>query len=112
MGKHRDKIDIVAKILTSASKNVGKTQIMYEANLNYDMLKKYLAETIGYQLIHFDDVQRYQITEKGREFLEAYEKYSKANKHREQQMRVILTKKKELEKLFSDHLTFFPSADP
>jgi predicted transcriptional regulator len=99
LGKHREKIDIVARILMAAANNAGKTQIMYEANLNYDMLKKYLVEIIGYQLLYFDDSAHYQVTDRGHEFLEAYKKYSKVNKYKERQLRLAKTKKEKVKKL-------------
>jgi hypothetical protein len=39
------------------------------------------------------------LTDKGREFLEAYQKYSKTNKHIEKRINDVLTKKQVLEKL-------------
>lgn len=111
MGKHRDKIDIVAKILNAARQNVGKTQIMYQANLNYDMLKKYLARITDYEFIFLDEKQHYQITEKGQGFLDTYRKYSKASKKKERQLRAITTKKKALEELFSDQIIIPPNEE-
>jgi predicted transcriptional regulator len=110
LGKHREKIDIVAKILMAAANNAGKTQIMYEANLNYEMLKKYLVEITRYQLLHFDDAAHYQVTDRGHEFLEAYKKYSKVNKYKEKQLRLAKTKKEKVkELLFRPH--FNPESD-
>ncbi len=107
MGKHRDKVDIVAKILMAASQNVGKTQIMYQANLNYDMLMKYLTEALNFQFIMLDSERRYyQITNKGQEFLEAYKEYSKANKKKERQLRITITKRRDLEKLLPRPFSF------
>lgn len=107
MGKHRDKVDIVAKILMAASQNVGKTQIMYQANLNYDMLMKYLTEALNFQFIMLDSERRfYQITDKGQDFLEAYREYSKANKKKERQLRITITKRKDLEKMLPPQLSF------
>lgn len=107
MGKHRDKVDIVAKVLMAASQNVGKTQIMYQANLNYDMLMKYLTEALNFQFIMLNSERRfYQITDKGQEFLEAYREYSKANKKKERQLRITITKRKDLEKMLPPQLSF------
>ncbi|MGE5662393.1 MAG: winged helix-turn-helix domain-containing protein [Ignavibacteriales bacterium] len=107
MGKHRDKVDIVAKVLMAASQNVGKTQIMYQANLNYDMLMKYLTEALNFQFVMLDSESRfYQITDKGQEFLEAYREYSKANKKKERQLRITITKRKDLEKMLPPQLSF------
>jgi predicted transcriptional regulator len=111
LGKHREKIDIVARLLTAVANNAGKTQMMYEANLNYDTLKKYLVEIAGYQLLYFDDLAHYQVTDRGHEFLEAYKKYSKVNKYKERQLRLANTKKDKVKKLlFGQHSV--PESDP
>ncbi len=93
-------MDIIADILNIASRDAKKTQIMYQANLSYKVLQKYLAEVAGAQLICFEDArQRYSLTDKGREFLAAYEKYSKSNKHVEKKLTDVETKRKALEEL-------------
>jgi predicted transcriptional regulator len=38
---YRDKLDIIADILTVASRNAKRTQIMYQANLSYKVLCDY-----------------------------------------------------------------------
>ena len=103
MGNYRGRLDIIADILGVASRNAKKTQIMYQANLSYKVLQRYLAEVSSAQLISFEDSnQRYALTEKGRTFLEAYEKYSKTNKHIAKKLNDVATKKKVLEKLSMD----------
>jgi predicted transcriptional regulator len=93
-------MDIIADILNVASKEAKKTQIMYQANLSYKVLQRYLAEVAGAQLICFEDAKQcYSLTDKGREFLEAYEKYSRTNKHAEQKLNDVATKRKVLEDL-------------
>ena len=100
MGNYRSRLDIIADILSAASREAKKTQIMYQANLSYKVLQRYLAEVVGASLINFaEDKQCYQLTEKGQEFLEAYEKYSKTNKHIEKRLNEAAFKKKALEAL-------------
>jgi predicted transcriptional regulator len=100
LGNYRGRLDIIADILHIASKNAKKTQIMYQANLSYKVLQRYLAEITGASLINFEHEKHcYMLTNKGREFLEAYQKYSKTNKHIEKQINDVLTKKQVLEKL-------------
>ena len=103
MGIYRGRLDIIADILNVASRNAKKTQIMYQANLSYRVMQRYLAEITGAQLISFENEgQHYSLTSKGREFLEAYEKYLKTNKHIEKRLNEVATKKKVLEDLCPD----------
>ena len=100
MGNYRGRLDIIAAILNVASRNAKKTQIMYQANLSYRVMQRYLAEIAGAQLINFEDEKQcYSLTDKGREFLEAYTKYSKTNKYVEKRVNDVATKKKVLEEL-------------
>jgi predicted transcriptional regulator len=100
LGNYRGRLDIIADILHVASRNAKKTQIMYQANLSYKVLQRYLAEITGASLINFEDEKHcYMLTAKGREFLEAYQKYSKTNKHIEKRINDVLSKKQVLEKL-------------
>ena len=111
MGNYRRRLDIIADILNVASRNAKKTQIMYQANLSYKVMQRYLAEIAGAQLISFENEgQHYSLTGKGREFLEAYEKYSKTNKHVEKRLSDIATKKKILDELCPDEQ--MPVNDP
>ena len=103
MGNYRGRVDIIADILNVASRNAKKTQIMYQANLSYRVMQRYLAEITGAQLVSFEnEKQRYSLTEKGRSFLEAYEKYSKTNKHVEKRLSEVATKRKVLDELCPD----------
>ena len=103
MGTYRGRLDIIADILNVASRNAKKTQIMYQANLSYRVLQRYLAEIVDAQLIAFEDSkQNYSLTSKGREFLDAYEKYSKTSKHVEKRLNDVAMKRRALEELCSD----------
>ena len=103
LGSYRGRLDIIADILHVASQNAKKTQIMYQANLSYKVLTKYLTEASEASLINFEDEKQcYTLTTKGREFLEAYKKYSKDNKHIEKRLNDIYNKKKVLEALCSN----------
>jgi predicted transcriptional regulator len=97
---YRDKLDIIADILTVASKNAKRTQIMYQANLSYRVLVKYLEEVVASSLIAFqDDQQYYVLTEKGKEFLVAYKNYVKSSKHVEKRLDEVRKQKGGLEEL-------------
>jgi predicted transcriptional regulator len=102
LGNRRGKLDIIADILIVASRSSRKTQIMYQANLSFPVLQKYLAELSGASLICFQQgTQCYDLTAKGRQFLEAYREYSKTNKHVIKITNDVTVKKANLEKLFS-----------
>jgi predicted transcriptional regulator len=102
LGNYRGRLDIIADILDVARENAKKTQIMYQANLSYKVLQRYLAEIIEASLIYFEDEKRcYGLTDKGREFLDAYQKYSRTNKRIERRLNDAQAKRKVLEKLCS-----------
>lgn len=104
MGNYRSKLDITADILNIASRNPKKTQIMYQANLSFKVLQKYLAELNEASLICYqNDNQCYGLTEKGRQFIEEYKRYSKVNKHVEKVLSDATVKKAKLERLFSQN---------
>jgi predicted transcriptional regulator len=99
-GIYRDKLDIVASILEVASKNAKKTQIMYQANLSYTILQKYLSKILKAALIKYDETQNcYLLTVKGKNFLETYNEYRKENQHVEQQLQYLANARKTLHRL-------------
>jgi predicted transcriptional regulator len=76
MVKYRRRFEIIGDILGVAEKNsVKKTKIMYVANLSHGLLEKYLAEAINLGFIRFNN-DGYEITEKGKFFLEKYRDFS------------------------------------
>ncbi len=100
MGNYRGRLDIIADILNVASREAKKTQIMYQANLSYKVLQKYLAEVLHASLVHFEDSRQcYLLTDKGRRFLDAYGLYSKTSKHVEKRLNDVASRKKTLEDL-------------
>src|SRR3989339_714666 len=80
MGKHRDRLDIVADILKIAAKSSSKTNIMHEANLSFDLLEKYLKIVTEHGLLQLTN-KDYHLTATGKTFLYQYfsiqEQYSK-----------------------------------
>jgi predicted transcriptional regulator len=57
------------------SVRVRKTKIMYQANLNYNLLEKYLKGLLESGLVECDVDSYYLITSKGKEFLQMYNDY-------------------------------------
>ena len=103
MGSYRSRLDITADVLRAVSRNAKKTQIMYQANLSYKLLTRYLAETLEAALIRFERKNEcYALTSKGLEFLEKYKDYSRRNSRVERQLTDIHVKRKALEQLCSN----------
>ena|SRR5487761_361907 len=75
--KNRNRLGIVANILTIAKQGALKTHLMYKANLSYTMLRDYLKFLLDNGLLlesryPEDKVTLYRTTEKGTRFLESY----------------------------------------
>lgn len=105
LGSYRSRIHIIADILNVADKGAKKTQIMYQANLSYKLLTKYLTEVIESYLIRFEyKRQCYVLTTKGQEFLQIYKEYMRRNKHVERQLDDVRVKRKTLERLCSNRI--------
>ena len=84
MGSYRSRLDIIRDMLHVARQGAKKTQIMYQANLSFKLLTRYLNEVLEVCLIRFERRKRcYVLTRKGIEFLEKYKKYSRRNRRLE-----------------------------
>jgi len=102
LGSYRSRLDIIADILRAVSQNAKKTQIMYQANLSYHVLQKYLSEVSAALLIEFNcNDQCYVLTDKGKAFLDAYNEYSRDYLYLEKRLNEVKGKKKMLEALCS-----------
>ena len=104
MGTYRDRLDIIADILQVAMHEAKKTQIMYQANLSYKVLQRYLNEVTDASLLQFKgENQSYLTTSKGQDYLSAYKEYSRTNKSIEKRLSDFSNKKRVLEDLCSDN---------
>jgi predicted transcriptional regulator len=100
LGSYRGKLDIIADILRVAKENAKKTRIMYQANLSYKVLQRYLAELVEASLICFEDEKRcYMLTNKGQKFLDAYKRYHKTNRRIESRLNEAQAKREVLKNL-------------
>ena len=72
---NRHSLDITRDILLVASVKVRKTRIMYQANLSFVQVKKYLHALLMKELLRRDGDSCYLITNKGLKFLELYDQY-------------------------------------
>ncbi len=68
----RELIDIYADILRAIGSGARKSRIVYKANLNFNICRRYLNELLGMGLIEVktDSPPTWAITEGGQEFLE------------------------------------------
>ena len=99
---YRRKLDIIADMLLVASNGAKKTQIMYQANLSYRLLQKYLEEERKAYLLSFERKERrYVLTSKGQQFLEVYKEYAKRNRYVEKRLNDVDGKRRMLEALCS-----------
>ena len=102
MRTYRDSFDIIADILRITKKSSKKTQIMYQANLSYKVLQKYLSNIIKFNLIKFQKEDHcYTLTSKGQVFLELYHEYYQSNKSVEKQLKDLFDKKNTLKSFCS-----------
>jgi predicted transcriptional regulator len=99
MSRYRDRLQIIANILVIASRRAKKTQIMYQANLSYKLLCRYLNEVTQAGLVDFENKECYVLTEKGKEFLYRHEEYSKRCKSLEEHLNHVNGEKAVLEKM-------------
>ncbi len=71
----RNDLDICADILTVARAGAKKTQIVYRANLNFKLVRKYLRRLIeNGLLLPSSEKKLYTTTDEGIDFLEQYRK--------------------------------------
>ena len=71
----RNDLDICADILTAARAGAKKTHIVYRANLNFKLVRKYLRRLIeNGLLLPSSESNLYTTTKEGMDFLEQYRK--------------------------------------
>jgi predicted transcriptional regulator len=70
----RSRLEIISQILETANGGVStKIKMMYQANLSYAQLKKYLMVLTERDLLRYDlDTHTFKTTEKGLRFLKIY----------------------------------------
>ena len=68
--RRRDRVDIFVEILEFCRQPQPKNRIMYNTNMSYNMLQKYLKYLLKYKFLDaHHSREMYAITEKGLEFL-------------------------------------------
>lgn len=73
--KNRNRFEITRAILEVAKDGVGKTRIMYGANLSFKLLEDYLAVLVKSGLLRVREGERkmYMTSEKGLQFLREFD---------------------------------------
>ena len=99
LGKYRDKLRIIADVLAIANRRATKTQIMYQANLSYRLLCRYLEEVVNAGLVGSEKGRLYVLTRRGEAFLQKFKEYHKQCKRLEEQIGSVHSGKAELEKM-------------
>jgi predicted transcriptional regulator len=102
MSKYRDRLQIIADILSIAYRRAKKTQIMYQANLSYRLLCRYLNEVLDAGLVSFEEEECYVLTVRGKEFLSRHEEYLKRCRSLEEHFNNVNHDKTVLEKMCSN----------
>ncbi len=109
MVNYRDRLDIIADILSVASREAKKTQIMYQANLSYKVLQRYLNDIVDASLVSFEGSnQIYLLTSKGQEYLDAYKEYARCSKSMEKRLNDFTLKRRILENLCPTRSQTYP----
>jgi len=68
----RNNLDICADILRVSRSGAKKTHLVYRANLNFNIVKKYLNELISNDLLE-NNGEMFFLTDKGAKFIERYD---------------------------------------
>ena len=69
----RSDIDIYADILKATREGIKKTRIVYQANLNFQIVKGYLKKLLEGGLLRKTEDRMFITTEKGFQFIHQYE---------------------------------------
>jgi len=77
-----------------------KTQIMYQANLSYRLLMRYLKDVMDMGLVRMEDEVTYELTEKGQEFLDRSKNYLERRRELDQRLGKINDEKMTLVNTF------------
>lgn len=71
LDKKRNTLSIVAAILEAATLETNKTRIMFQANLSFKLLSKYLGAALESGLIQVNG-DKYLLADRGKAFLKQY----------------------------------------
>jgi predicted transcriptional regulator len=100
---NRNSLDIVKDILSVASIKARKTRIMYQANLSYVQVQKYLHDLLEKDLLGHDGNSFYFITRKGLQFLKLYDEHVELCRRLEEQVEEVNRERMRLDRMCSNH---------
>ena len=98
--KNRSSLEIVRDVLSVATQRCKKTQILYDAHLNYRLLEKYLSNLLENCLLDQVDDSYYLITSKGKNFLQNYEEHIERCRKIDKDIRHVLKEKMALKNMY------------
>ena len=89
--QYRSRIQIAADILEITKNGSRKTRIMYQGNLSFDLLQKYLDMLVNFGLLEVrsGSEKSYIATEKGQRFLEDYRELQKYSEMADSKKRAL-----------------------
>jgi len=99
MGIYRDRLQIIADILSIVNGKAKKTRIMYQANLSYRLLCRYLDEVLDAGLVRSVDGDCYVLTAKGKEFLIRHVEYARRCQSLEEHLNSVNDERNALAKM-------------
>ena len=97
--KNRSSLEIVRDMLSVATEKSRKTQILYDAHLNYLLLEKYLNILLENELLKIVEDSYYLVTWKGKNFLQNYEDHLERCKRIDEEINDIHKEKLALKNL-------------
>jgi len=100
MGRHRNRLQIIADVLRVVRGGSRKTRIMRQARLSYMLLCRYLADVVKADLVSFEN-ESYVLTGKGQSFLDRFNAYSQHCEHLNDHLNTVSIERMELEKMCS-----------
>ena len=100
MSRYRRRLEIVADVLDVVRDGAKKTRIMYQANLSYRLLTRYLKEVVSFGLVRVEEDGLYELTAKGYDYLQAFKGYRERRVEVEEQLNDVDDEKTLLENRF------------
>ena len=97
MAKYRNRLQIIAEILEIVRDGARKTHIMYQANLSYKLLIKYLDVVLECGLVRRDRNERYVVAPKGEKFLKRFASYLQRQERVHEELKAVDAEKVFLE---------------
>jgi len=98
--RYRSRLEIIRDILLVVEyAGFKKTNIMFRANLSYELLMRYLKHISNADLIEYDGNSLYMITEKGKSFLKHYKDYEEKCRVVEKHINYLKEESEKLEKM-------------